>query len=869
MSIVMAAVCGFIIVGSRSYAAANSDITVQSEAQLSLNQISDVLIDTTRSVNYVGYDASGSAEFALKDSEFTFDPEAKSLILYNGVLETDTTGATPTTTVTEGNGNKHYQIYWSKADETLYYAELDVQSTDVTSSDIHFPSFPDPAWVVLAEHVTDFSIDLSQMEDERVAQIAMTFVNGTKEYNTSNNITVRNKVGINDAEITSIDRSKTLSVSCRDLGVILEPGETYHFSVPTVTGRNVIDKSVKWTMDPAYAGGSYFTDAINGILKIADNEPAGEIRVVITTNAVDSDGNHATLTLPVSIKRVTDITMSKVDDEVAENGDREVMVGKKFSIQAGVNGIKLGYDCSGSCNNAEKAIDKAVINWQLDGPATRLDTNGDVLKTEYKVNDSAKEGDVITIRVTSALSAVRPYPNVEGVITLTVKKGKSGNMSLDGAIRWGKKVDVTGKYPDDFNKGGQGYFLVFARIKEDLGAPASADKIMVYRTHGMSAGLTPDLFGVEDISTPWYVSLQILDPGGHIGPGAGPDEWMYNNMSWQSSVDSSVHIRNDSAVKAIVDNYLANCDSEGTYIGTEYPHTEKMVGIIQPPQIFYEYNNKSNLDGELNLEPVSVMRGGPWDTSLLVKKVKNTRGEVDGGDYNARYVKFKVYKEQSDGRWGDPIFQYVQEDKHSHDLSAGGSWHGTQDNGAINFDITSATNMHIKVNQNNPMNAVGKYHIVPIIKYVHDPGADSTYEVYAVNYQPNYWNVQTYEVPESTIHFEVGFGDNIELKAYYDNHEFTGKGYFPLPSEDGFTDYFQREQTQKQNVEWKSFRMQVPHRNNEIHDVQYKQITCEYISTEKAYVLTFKYTDNQGREHSAGKFRCKSDGTRWEQISVQ
>ena len=55
LSIVVMSVCGFILVGSRSYASANSDINVQQEAQLSLNQMSDVLIDTTRSVNYVGY----------------------------------------------------------------------------------------------------------------------------------------------------------------------------------------------------------------------------------------------------------------------------------------------------------------------------------------------------------------------------------------------------------------------------------------------------------------------------------------------------------------------------------------------------------------------------------------------------------------------------------------------------------------------------------------------------------------------------------------------------------------------------------------------------------------------------------------------
>ena len=102
LSIVVLTVCAFIMVGSKSYAAGNSDINVQQESQLALNQMSDVVIDTTRSVNYVGYDASGNTQKALKDAEFTFTPEDKSLIMYNGVVE-ETAPAVP------GGATSHVQ----------------------------------------------------------------------------------------------------------------------------------------------------------------------------------------------------------------------------------------------------------------------------------------------------------------------------------------------------------------------------------------------------------------------------------------------------------------------------------------------------------------------------------------------------------------------------------------------------------------------------------------------------------------------------------------------------------------------------------------------------------------------------------------
>ena len=104
--IVTGAVCSFIIITSRNYANGNNDISVQQEAQLALNQMSDVIIDATESINYVGYDESDQPVKALKDSEFAFTPEKKALIVYN--TEPD-----------------HYMFYWQKSDESLYFSVAD------------------------------------------------------------------------------------------------------------------------------------------------------------------------------------------------------------------------------------------------------------------------------------------------------------------------------------------------------------------------------------------------------------------------------------------------------------------------------------------------------------------------------------------------------------------------------------------------------------------------------------------------------------------------------------------------------------------------------------------------------------------------
>ena len=358
LSIVVASVCGFILVGSNSYAAANSDINVQQSAQLALNQMSDVLIDTTRSVNYMGYDGGGTPHKALKDAEFTFAPEDKSLVMYNGVVEENMTPAgTPTVEVKEGNGNKHYHFYWSKDAEKLYYAELDVQPGDVDTKTIAFPTPPtyDPSnptalpagWFELASHVTDFSVDLTQVEEKRVVMLALTFLDGKKEYVTSNNVTIRNRVAVNDAELSPLDKKKSLAVKIMD-NPIVEPGETFHFSIPKVTGQNVADKSVTWsvTASGSPSGGTIFTDPANGILKVASDEPAGQVKVTVTTNAKDSEGKQASDTADVEIKRVTNLNLSTDAPKDTKDDVYLVEPGKTYTVFADVTGNRLEEVCS-------------------------------------------------------------------------------------------------------------------------------------------------------------------------------------------------------------------------------------------------------------------------------------------------------------------------------------------------------------------------------------------------------------------------------------------------------------------------------------------------------------------------------------------
>lgn len=877
LSIVVLTVCAFILVGSRSYAAANSDISVQQEAQLALNQMSDVMIDTTRSVTYTGFDAGGTtSEKALKDAEFSFTPEDKSLVMLNGVAVKNPSGGPDT--IEEGNGNKNYNFHWDKSEETLFYAEVDA-TTGLT------PIFGDSSfeWVKLAGHVTDFSVDLSQVEEKRVVQLALTFVDGVKEYVTSNNVTIRNKVGVNDAELEAINRKKTIEVTPRDLNVILEPGETYHFSTPKVTGDNLTDKSVTWSMSipggNSPSNATQFTDADNGILQVATDEPAGPFDVVITTNATDSDGNHASCTITVYIKRVSEVqlSLSQSSDADTDDAQKEVSAGEEFTISALVmrEADKLGKQCSGCTEDISHDLD--VVNWRVTQGGEHVDVvdTGDFKKaTKYRVKTGTAEGTVIKIAATSylGLPTSRLYPAVDGEITLTVVKSKK-NIHVNGNLQWGQGTKIGIDYGPDFNGSGQGYYLVCARIREygsDVG-----EKVMIYRTLGNDSWVTPDLFGVEDISRPWYLSLQVIDPRSHFQQGVSPDNQPGQNI--MKKVKEQIH---DQVVLDVIADYLAN-SPDGTYNG-KYPHTDKFEGMINPPEIFYYYNGKQNLSGELHLNPVTSLSqdNGAHETRFGVDYVKNTKGNngYGGGiEFANNNVKFSVYKEKNDGGL-EKLYWY---DAENNNYQGNNKLYNALE---VN-DVQNAPSMLIKLDFNNRgafSQVEGRYRLIPTIWYAQNPHTDHSYDIYYLDYEPNYGNKQYYEERKSTIYYEMINSGNVEaLWSYHVNSQFTkGEIYFPTPSEISagnpsamnFNYYFNISDLQKE-LGWHdakqthNFRKLVKGRESEQIYYQASSIRCRYVKDKNVYELQlfyqYKNAQNVEEEVSAGVFQCAPDGTRW------
>lgn len=870
LSIVVASVCGFILVGSRSYAAGNSDISVQQEAQLALNQMSDVVIDTTRSVNYAGYDASGSPVYALKDAEFAFTPEDKSLVMYNGVLVKNPSGGPDI--IEDGNGNKNYHFYWDKSEETLFYAEVDATTGSA-------PIFGDTSyeWVTLASHVTDFSVDLSQVQEKRVVMLALTFVDGVKEYVTSNNVTIRNKVGVNDAELDPLNRKKTISVAARDSGVIIEPGETYHFSTPRVTGENVTDRSVVWSVEESHSasGGTKFTDKDNGILQIATDEPAGDVKLKITTNAVGDDGLPATCSVTVHIKRVRAVNLSATADgtetDAAGNTVYLVSPGGTYTITADVTGYKLEEVCS-ACGD-DTTIDKQVVYegnpqgrsevWIVHQPGV-YDVSYAKLK-DQKPNsvtltidkDAPTSDETVThgfvVQTISMLSVCdnaygRKYDWwVPGAISFKVVEGNK-NIDLNGELLWGASADLTASFDNPkFH-----YYMLFARIRE-YGTTGN-DKIMVFLSEGKTTRVTPDMFGVETINKPWQLSLQALDPKAELPAGVG----------WSAlSSGKTGYLVDHPEVKAMIGDYLAHCDASGTYIGTAYEHTGKLETMIYPPEILYQYNGQVNLEGELKLQTVTTL-AGPFTTNFGVDKVKNTR-DMSLGGFAEQNVKFSVYRETEGGL--KKLYGYNGETRKYEGESE------PYDQALKLSEISNVKNMYIKLDTNKKdkfSQVAGKYRVIPTIIYTQGSSADhySGSGIYYTSYTPIYEQEQYYEDKRSTVYYEVIEGGNLELWSYANNQFTLGEIYFPAPSEPDFTQYFNKEESNWQNAKKGGYFAKTVKGRTDTTSYQPSaaQMQCRYVNGRYELKLFYTYHDdawNRDMEASAGLFCYDEDKKRW------
>ena len=150
-----AVVAGFVTSGANFYRKSADTVQVQSDMQNTMDMVENQIMNASEGI---GYTDNGDTR-VLTTNRRTF---------------VATGGMTPYTDV----------ITWKAAEEKLYYART---STDSSLS---------AAESVLAEYVTDFSVDMSQAKSEGVVRFSITINKRGKEETQACTVTLRNGLDI-------------------------------------------------------------------------------------------------------------------------------------------------------------------------------------------------------------------------------------------------------------------------------------------------------------------------------------------------------------------------------------------------------------------------------------------------------------------------------------------------------------------------------------------------------------------------------------------------------------------------------------------------------------------------------------------------
>ena len=150
-----AVVAGFVTSGANFYRKSADTVQVQSDMQNTMDTVENQIMNASEGI---GYTDNGDAR-VLTTNRRTF---------------VATGSMTPYTDV----------ITWKAAEEKLYYARTSTDSSLAAAES------------VLAEHVTDFSVDMSQAKSEGVVRFSITINKRGKEETQACTVTLRNGLDI-------------------------------------------------------------------------------------------------------------------------------------------------------------------------------------------------------------------------------------------------------------------------------------------------------------------------------------------------------------------------------------------------------------------------------------------------------------------------------------------------------------------------------------------------------------------------------------------------------------------------------------------------------------------------------------------------
>lgn len=362
LSIVGIAIFSFMTTSTKLYSKEMSQADLQHEAQLTVNQIQDMLIDAAKGITYK-VTAGDSEQEVLSDTGIS---EA-SVTEKNIYIES----------IDPAGKSVRYQITWNKADEKLYYTKYEKSETKSAGG---WEVVSGANRVLMSEFVKEFSADLTNLEESRSIQFSFLFAANNVSYETKNNITLRNKVvtGVDsDGELTDEDAYQD-SITISPTSVTLWPGEEVYFThqIRSNNGGYPSQEAV-YSMKDNTSNNTKLGN--NGVFRAGTDEMAKDIQVIVTAKdgPKDTSAEKPSANATVRIKRVTGLGVTLTEGgSYSGKADQLLLAGS--TLQLKVNSIEGNYVYF------PQDLETGTISWKMEKGAAYASVNANGLLTFAK-----------------------------------------------------------------------------------------------------------------------------------------------------------------------------------------------------------------------------------------------------------------------------------------------------------------------------------------------------------------------------------------------------------------------------------------------------------------------------------------------------
>ena len=293
MSIVAGAVGAFVIAGNNSYMRGNKELTLQEEAQLTANQLIDLIIDVERGISF--------------EPNKTVD----AVNVEGSVVANDVPGAE----LILRNNDNVYMVRWQGGSgydsaNQLYLYEAANSGKDADGNMI----WGDPetaAPSLMAEYVTAFNVDLTDL-DKRKVKLEMTFTYQDKTYNISETIQLRNDLSGEE----STDYAWITGLTIDPTSAELNRGAVQKFNYYLTGDEAAVAKGVAWKVTKADGSSCNSSIDSTGKLTIASDEEIGDGVLIVTCTAVADPTKVASAVVSVKKAAIRSLTISPKNPEV-------------------------------------------------------------------------------------------------------------------------------------------------------------------------------------------------------------------------------------------------------------------------------------------------------------------------------------------------------------------------------------------------------------------------------------------------------------------------------------------------------------------------------------------------------------------------